>query len=133
MSNTHWQNNGVQFPRLLAEIMATQELDLNSLANSMDLSVDEINELFDRANQAWEDSKAGKEPLITVDLNIFDDERNVVDGTTAEMTLGQISDVIDHAAQLVVVRRSARRSSGDTDGILAELEEAVLAAGVVQS
>ncbi len=133
MSNTHWQNNGVQFPRLLAEIMATQELDLNSLANSIDLSVDEINELFDRANQAWEDSKAGKEPLITVDLNIFDDERNVVDGTTAEMTLGQISDVIDHAAQLVVVRRSARRSSGDTDGILAELEEAVLAAGVVQS
>jgi len=133
MSNTHWQNNGVQFSRLLAEIMATQELDLNSLANSMDLSVDEINELFDRANQAWEDSKAGKEPLITVDLNIFDDERNVVDGTTAEMTLGQISDVIDHAAQLVVVRRSARRSSGDTDGILAELEEAVLAAGVVQS
>jgi len=133
MSNTHWQNNGVQFPRLLAEIMATQELDLNSLANSMDLSVDEINELFDRANQAWEDSKAGKEPLITVDLNIFDDERNVVDGTTAEMTLGQISDVIDHAAQLVVVRRSARRSSGDTDGILAELEEAVLAAGVVES
>ena len=133
MSNTHWQNNGVQFSRLLAEIMATQELDLNSLANSMDLSVDEINELFDRANQAWEDSKAGKEPLITVDLNIFDDEGNVVDGTTAEMTLGQISDVIDHAAQLVVVRRSARRSSGDTDGILAELEEAVLAAGVVES
>lgn len=69
---------------------------------------------------------------LTVNLNIFNDEGNVVDGTTAEMSMAQISDVIDHAAQLIIVRRSHRRSSGDTDQLLAELEEALVVSGVVQ-
>lgn len=59
MSDANWNNDAIQFPRLLAEIMATQEIDMNALAESMDLSVDEVNELFDRADQAWEDIKAG--------------------------------------------------------------------------
>lgn len=54
-----WQRDDIQFPRLLAEISATQDhLDLQSLAESMDLSVDEVNELFDRAGAAWEATKA---------------------------------------------------------------------------
>lgn len=60
MSNPKWQNNGIQFPRLLAEIMATQDgLDMAALAASMDLSVEEVAELFDRAHQAWENIKNG--------------------------------------------------------------------------
>lgn len=55
MSN--WENNSLQFARLLSEIMATQELDLEVLAESMDLSVDEVGELFDRANLVWEEAK----------------------------------------------------------------------------
>lgn len=50
-----WENNSVQFPRLLAEISATQDnLDIPALAESMDLTVEEVNELFDRADAAWE-------------------------------------------------------------------------------
>lgn len=61
MSNPKWQNNGIQFPRLLAEILATQDgLDMAALAASMDLSVEEVAELFDRANQEWEDIKSGR-------------------------------------------------------------------------
>lgn len=53
-----WDDNATQFPRLLAEIMATQDtLDMPALANSMDLTVDEVSELFDRANDAWEQAK----------------------------------------------------------------------------
>lgn len=70
---------------------------------------------------------------ITVNLNIFDDEGNVVDGTTAEMTLAQISDVVDHASQLVLVLRSGRRSSGDTTAVLNQLEEALESSGVLES
>jgi plasmid maintenance system antidote protein VapI len=55
--NTVWENDNVQFPRLLAEIVATQELDLTALAEAMDLSIEEINELFDRADIAWEMAK----------------------------------------------------------------------------
>lgn len=59
MSNEKWHDNSIQFPRLLAEILATQDkLDLASLAESMDLSTDEINELFDRAVAVWEATKA---------------------------------------------------------------------------
>ncbi len=52
-----WNNNEIQFPRLLAEINATQELDLDALAESMDLSVDSVKELFERANDKFEDIK----------------------------------------------------------------------------
>lgn len=54
MSDTIWNNNAVQFPRLLAEIMATQDLDMKSLAESMDLSESDVVELFDRVDAAWE-------------------------------------------------------------------------------
>jgi hypothetical protein len=54
-----WGRDDVQFPRLLAEISATQDrLDLQVLAESMDISVDEVNALFDRADTAWEAIKA---------------------------------------------------------------------------
>jgi len=50
-----WENNGIQFPRLLAEIQATQDsLDMEALCESMDLSVEEVESLFERAQQAWE-------------------------------------------------------------------------------
>lgn len=43
---------------MLAEISATQDrLDLNALAESMDLTVAEVNDLFDRADKAWENIK----------------------------------------------------------------------------
>ncbi len=56
--NEKWNDDSIQFARLLAEINATQnDLDLRALAESMDLSIDEINELFDRADIAWEKVK----------------------------------------------------------------------------
>lgn len=58
-----WNNNAVQFPRLLCEIMATQELDMETLAEAMDLSIEDVNALFDRADQAWENIKSGAEVL----------------------------------------------------------------------
>lgn len=58
--NQVWNDNRIQFPRLIAEIMATQDLDLECLAESMDLTVDDVNELFDRASEEWESIKAKK-------------------------------------------------------------------------
>ncbi|MDN7445567.1 hypothetical protein QZM64_41115 [Burkholderia cepacia] len=56
---TPWQRAEVQFPRLLAEILATQDtLDMTALAQSMDLSVEEVSALFNRAEIAWEAIKA---------------------------------------------------------------------------
>ena len=53
-----WNNDLVQFARLLCEIVATQDsLDSAELCKSMDLEHDELNELFDRAHEAWEDFK----------------------------------------------------------------------------
>ena len=57
MSNDAWGDNKIQFPRLLAEIVATQDVDVNALAESMDLDTDEVNELIDRALDEWEKIK----------------------------------------------------------------------------
>ena len=64
---------------------------------------------------------------ITIDLNEFDNEGNVVDGSTAELTREQISDIIDHAAQAILVRRDG----GDVEAILDQLEEALSSYAVI--
>lgn len=53
-----WENNSIQFPRLLAEIAATQDsLDIEALCEAMDLDEYYITELFDRAQIEWEKIK----------------------------------------------------------------------------
>ena len=58
MRNSNWNKNSIQFPRLLVEINATQEnLDEGALADAMDITITELDELFDRADRAWENIK----------------------------------------------------------------------------
>ena len=64
--------------------------------------------------------------MPVISLNIFSDDGVVVDTTTAELTLDQISDIIDHAAQLILNVRA-----GQSDVDLSELEEALVVAGVI--
>lgn len=55
-----WDNDLVQFARLLCEINAEVDIssgELRRLAESMDLDPDEVRELFDRADVVWEDAK----------------------------------------------------------------------------
>jgi hypothetical protein len=52
-----WKDNSIQFPRLLAEIIATQELDIPALAESMDLTEHDVLHLFDRAEIEWQEIK----------------------------------------------------------------------------
>lgn len=58
MSNPRWEDDSIQFPRLLCELMATQDIDMQALADSMDLSIADVDALFDRADAAWEAIKA---------------------------------------------------------------------------
>jgi hypothetical protein len=54
-----WDNNEVQFARLLCELVANNEkLGLMAVAESMDLSVGEVHEILDRAHVVWEESKS---------------------------------------------------------------------------
>jgi hypothetical protein len=58
---TLWERDDVQFPRLLSEIIATQDdLDFEALADAMDLTRDDVVELFERAHMAWEAAKKGR-------------------------------------------------------------------------
>jgi hypothetical protein len=55
-----WENNLVQFARLLSELNAVVDIssgDLLKLAGSMDVEPYRILELFDRAELVWEDAK----------------------------------------------------------------------------
>lgn len=65
MANMNWYNDLIQFPRLIAEISACVDIkedDWNALCESMDLSTDELNELFDRAQVEWERIKNQANP-----------------------------------------------------------------------
>lgn len=59
-----WLRNEYQFPRLLSEIVACGAFEgeagghaWRELKESMDLEDDDLNELFDRAQHAWEQVK----------------------------------------------------------------------------
>lgn len=61
-TNLRWEQNEVQFARLLCEVVATspvgQNPDIHALAESMDLTPSNVRELFDRAEKVWEKAKA---------------------------------------------------------------------------
>jgi len=59
MSNELWKENSVQFPRLIAEIVAAGVPDAcwEEVVNSMDITYEELNELQDRAQEEWESIK----------------------------------------------------------------------------
>lgn len=63
MSDRAWNNDFVQFARLLCEIAATQDVDFGALSESMDLEKEHIDELFERAYLAWEGVKAHGLPM----------------------------------------------------------------------
>ena len=53
-----WNNDLIQFARLLCEIVATQDnFDSEPIVESMDIGPAELNELFDRAHEVWENAK----------------------------------------------------------------------------
>lgn len=59
--NENWKNDAIQFPRLIAELEAAGALDtelLSQVALSMDLTLDEVTELVDRAQATWDALKA---------------------------------------------------------------------------
>jgi hypothetical protein len=59
MSDTSiWENTQIQAVRLVSEIMATQDnLDMDALSESMDLDIEDLQELMDRIHESWEKVK----------------------------------------------------------------------------
>ena len=54
-----WKDDSIQFPRLLAEIDACglTPHQFRDIRESMDITDDELDELFDRADTAWGKAK----------------------------------------------------------------------------
>ena len=127
MEHPLWLDNGVQFPRLLAEIAATQNLEMKALAESMDLSLEEVNELFDRANTAWENAEIEGAPRTMVDLQMYKEDGTPMGMATWELTTDDISGVMDQAAQAVV----AWRERQDLTPIMEELEGSLISANLL--
>jgi hypothetical protein len=58
--NVNWENNGIQFARLIAEIEATGQMHgalVSELCDSMDLTSDEVYEIVGRAQKVWDKTK----------------------------------------------------------------------------
>lgn len=105
-----WKVNSIQFPRLLAELRAagltTEQYE--KLQDSMDLDLDEIEELFDRAQEAWEEHKKDRTPPPNVQsarerIIAIQDERGWKDQTLLDVLLdligGGIADEVEKLAQ----------------------------------
>lgn len=84
----------------------------------------------------WQETLMPKNdnPMLTVALNHFDAEGNQVDTSTMELSESSVSDIVDHASQLAIVMRDmrAKRCGIEAfDQVYAELNEALVQAGVI--
>ena len=52
-----WNDDRVQFARLIYEMELTQDLDYEALKQEMDLDAEELGELFERARECVEEVK----------------------------------------------------------------------------
>ena len=52
-----WNDDRVQFARLIYEMELTQDLDYEALKQEMDLDAEELDELFERARECIEEVK----------------------------------------------------------------------------
>lgn len=65
--NALWDNDKVQFARLLCELVANNEdLHLEEVALSMDVGVDDVAEILERAVVVWEAAKKGESISIHI-------------------------------------------------------------------
>ena len=60
MNKELWRDSSIQFPRLIAELnaIALTSEQIKEICDSMDISSDELCEIFERANTLWEVAKA---------------------------------------------------------------------------
>lgn len=96
-----------------------------ALAQKVDLPV--LNDAVTTALDAYANNAGEIENLVTLDLNVFDDGGDVVDGTTATLSVEQLSDIVDHASQLILMRRDGQA----LDNVLDELDEALTVSDVI--
>ena len=52
-----WNDDRIQFARLIYEMELTQNLDYEALKQEMDLDAEELDELFERARECIEEAK----------------------------------------------------------------------------
>lgn len=79
------------------------------------------------AMQVYENNVCDEDDLVTVSLNSFDDEGICVDTTDSKLSVESISDILDHAAQAILLRRGGQAF----DQVLDELDEALTVADVI--
>lgn len=87
-----------------------------------------MNHFRNAIKAATPSSQSPDDQTITIDLNIFDDECNVVDGTTSTVSLSQASEIIDHSSQIILMRRSGN----NFETFLDDLETTLSNAGVIE-
>ena len=60
--NKNWENNSIQFARLIAEAEAAgafnSSMVMQDLSDSMDLTIPQVCEIIDRAQKEWDKIKA---------------------------------------------------------------------------
>lgn len=56
---TTWNDNHVQFARLICEVFSNSQIDMEAVAESMDINIADIRNLVDRAEVEWTRAKQG--------------------------------------------------------------------------
>ena len=100
MSNENWNNNELQFPRVIEEARAAGAFThdvFSAMTTSMDISREDLHELLDRATSLWDGIKAGRvlPPVIRCNWNRADVQDLAEDAMGLELTDAQTQKFLD--------------------------------------
>lgn len=70
------------------------------------------------------------EVIVNITIKKYDDWGKVVGETAIEMSEQEIAEVINRASDLIAINRASRRSSGDMEAPINDLEKALVSSGV---
>jgi hypothetical protein len=75
----------------------------------------------------WHNIYKQRENIVTINivLNTLDSEGNIVDTDNMDLQENQVSDIVDHAAQLIIVGQNFEATTPEFQSVLAELASAL--------
>lgn len=77
-ANTNWENNYLQFARLIAECEAVGSMQItDELCDTMSLSVNQVKEIINRAQYSWSKIKEQLPEYKTSKVNFDEDKLNL--------------------------------------------------------
>lgn len=97
MSQALWGRDDIQFPRLLCELVANN-YDIEATARAMGVGLDDVDQLLERAHEAWEAAKKIPQAHVTARQDLRELKAHIVENAVRMLLDEMVHDMYSNEA-----------------------------------